>query len=134
MNRMALSAVIKQCGAELPNCYLSEVEVVNGCVSKVVNTFIIDLVFLGYGRHTSAIVRFVAVQLVSEIAKEIAFDQGAEKAEVDMIDLDVQAAAPTIQLGETIWFTDTEEGGLVHWCIHDSNYPLLPGHEAPISG
>lgn len=133
MERMALSALIKQRGAELTNFHLSEVEIADDCVSRVVETFVIDMVVLAFGRHIGTMVKFLTNQLVSEIAAEVAFDQGAEKADVEAMDLDVQAATTTHLLPDgTIWFTDHEEGQNVHWCIHSPDHPLLPGHRAAL--
>jgi hypothetical protein len=131
MERMALSALIRQRGVELTGLHLSEVEIVDGHVSRVIETFIIDMVLLAHGRHIGTKVKFVTNQLVSEIASEIAFDQGAEETTVEAMDLDVQAATITYLLSDgTIWFTDIEEGQSVHWCIHNPDHPMLPGHEA----
>lgn len=131
MESMALSALIKRHGAELTELYLSEVEIVDGRVSKVVETFIIDMVVLAFGRHIGTKVQIMTTQLVSEIASEVAFDQGAEVAEVQAMDLDIQAATITVLLPDgTIWFMDIEEGQNVHWCIHNPDHPLLPGHGA----
>lgn len=131
MQRMALSAFVRQYGAELSGLHLSEVEIVDGRVSKVIETFVIDMVLLAFGRHIGTKVKLITNQLVSEIASEAAFDQGVEEAEVEAMDLDVQAATTTIILSDgTIWFTDIEEGQNVHWCIHTPDHPLLPGHKA----
>lgn len=131
METTALSALIKQRGAELPELHLSEVEIVDGLVSKVVETFIIDMVVLAFGRYVGTKVLITAIQLVSEVASEIVFDQGAGEAEVEAMDLDIPAATTTHLLSDgTIWFTDQEEGQNVHWCIHNPDHPLLPGHVA----
>lgn len=131
MKRMALSTFVKQYGAELVGLYLSEVEIVGGYVSKVVETYVIDIVMLAYGSHTGTTLKFVTTQLVSKIAAEIVFDQGTEDVEVEGMDLDAQAATSTILLPDgTIWFADTEEGQSVYWCIYSPDHPLLPGQEA----
>lgn len=131
MESIVLSALIKQRGAELPDFYLSEVEVVDGRVSRVVETFIIDMVVLAFGRHVGTKVHIATIQLVSEIASAITFDQGAEEAEVEAVDLDLPAATTMYLLSDgTIWFTDKEEGQDTHWCIHSPDHPLLPGHKA----
>lgn len=115
MERMAFSAFIKLCGAELTELHLSEVEIVDGFVSKVVDTFIIDMVVLAFGRHIGTKVHITAVQLVSEVASEVAFERGAEEAEIEAMDLDIPAATITHLLPDgTIWFTDQEE---VRMCI-----------------
>lgn len=131
MERMAFSAVVRERGAELTSLYLSEVEIVDGCVSRVVETFVIDMVLLAYGRHMGTIVKLTAVQLVSEIAGKAIFDQGAEEAEVEAMDLDIRAATTTLILPDgTIWFTDTEEGQdvLVHSQSRSPTSPLRVGN------
>jgi hypothetical protein len=131
MESMALSALIKQYGAELIERHLSEVEIVDGYVSRVVETFIIDMVVLAFGRHVGTKVHITTIQLVSEVASEVAFDEGAEEAEVEAMDIDVPAATTSHLLPDgTIWFTDQEEGQNVYWCIHNPDHPLLPGHAA----
>lgn len=131
MERMALSSLVRQRGVELTDLYLSEMEIADGKVSEVVETFVIDMVLLAFGRHIGTKVIFNATQLASKIIAEGELEEGAEDAEVEAMNLDVQAATPTILLSDgTIWFTDIEEGQSVHWCIHNSDHPLLPGHEA----
>lgn len=131
MKRMALSALVKQYGSELTDLLLSEVEIVDGRVAKVVETFVIEMVMLAYLNHAGTKVNFHAVQLVSDIAAQAEFDRGADTAEVEAMDLYPQAATTTILLPDgTIWFKDVEEGEDVFWCIHNPNHPIMPGHPA----
>jgi hypothetical protein len=131
MERMALSTLVKSQGRELIGFFLSEVEIDNDQVTRVVDTFIIDIILLAYLRPADTEVKIQAIQFVSEIASEIAFDQGADTADVEVIDLWPQAATTVVlEPDETIWFKDREDDKDVYWCIHNPDHPLLPGHKA----
>jgi hypothetical protein len=131
MERMALSSLVRQRGVELTDLHLSEVEIADDKVSRVTETFVIDMVVLAHGRHIGTKVIINATQLVSKIIAESILEQGAEDAEVEAMNLDVQAATSTVLLPDgTIWFMDVEDGENVHWCIHNPDHLLLPGHEA----
>jgi len=132
MKQMTFANLIRQCGAELTGRYMSTVELADEHVSKIIDTFVINVVALAHGTHMGFRTRFLASQLVSKIASEVALESGADETEIEEIDLDIQPATVVLLLSDgTIWFTDIEEGQNVHWCIHSPDQPLLPGHIAP---
>jgi len=130
MYRMALSALIRERGCELTGQLLSEIVIKNGQVATLVETFIVESVELTYHRDEITEVNFYAVQLISEIAVEVAREQGDDEPLFIVLDLYPQGATSAIILPDgRIWFKVVEDDK--DWCIHSPDCPVMPGHTAP---